>query len=222
MFLSRSGFYASFQVIKFLNNKLLKDPRRQRLFLCFPSTKPALPASVAGSIVPPQPSPRPPGSPWLPAPPPAWSNLPTHPPRPGSAACRTRTRPSWTSWSMTARRLWRTGRSSSTRSTTCRRRSARQRSYGTRWEPPGEGQHPAPPTPGQYTNVHLQELHDPHCLLGTRFQCRHEPLAVICELLYHPSTCLAPPDHSPREGTQCLSPLHIPLHTVGMKQISAN
>ena len=31
IFLSRSGFYASFQVIKFINNKLLKDPKRQRL-----------------------------------------------------------------------------------------------------------------------------------------------------------------------------------------------
>lgn len=31
MFLSRSGFYASFQVIKFISNKPLKGPKRQRL-----------------------------------------------------------------------------------------------------------------------------------------------------------------------------------------------
>lgn len=86
MFVSRSGCYASFQVIKFLNNKLLKDPKRQRRFLCFPGTKPsALPASVAGSGVP-TPS-LPPGSTWLPAPAPPQHGQ-TFPPPPTQAGKR--------------------------------------------------------------------------------------------------------------------------------------
>lgn len=36
MFLSRSGFYASFQVIKFISNKPLKGPKRQRLLPLLP------------------------------------------------------------------------------------------------------------------------------------------------------------------------------------------
>lgn len=128
---SRNGVYASPQVIKFLRHQLLRNTGDSDSCLCAPGTEPAG-VPVPGFRVP--------GF-WVqlaPCPTPQLLN-PSRPPRPGSAACQTRTRPSWTSWSMTAGRPWRTGRSWSTRSTTCRRRSARPRSCGTRCEPRAAG-----------------------------------------------------------------------------------
>ena len=128
---------AAVRAVGFLNKKLLTDPERQTHVSAFLAQN-LLVSQCCCWLFHPLPS-------RSPDPLPGDHRFPSARPRPGSAACQTRTRPSWTSWSTTARRPWRTGRSSSTRSTTCRRRSARRRSCATRWEPAGSG---TPLTPG--------------------------------------------------------------------------